>query len=48
MEGSFLFGAIGFVLTLPLLLRLKRRFGSWLAPAIALALFAVMFTVSTG
>lgn len=46
-EGSVLFGTLGFVLTVPLLLRLKRRFGSWLAPGIALALFAVMFTIST-
>ncbi len=45
--GSILFGALGFVLTLPLLWRLKRRFGTWLAPGIALAIFAVMFTVST-
>ena len=45
--GSILFGAIGFVLTLPLLWRLKRRFGSWAAPGIALTIFAVMFTVST-
>jgi len=46
-EGSFVFGAIGFVLTLPLLLRLKRRFQSWVAPGVALALFASMFTIST-
>jgi len=45
--GSVLFGAIGFVLTLPLLLQLKRRFASLLAPAIALVVFATMFTVST-
>ena len=45
--GSVLFGAIGFALTIPLLIRLQRRFASWLAPGIALALFAVMFTVST-
>lgn len=45
--GSILFGAIGFVLTVPLLYRLKRRFRTWLAPGIALAIFAVMFTVST-
>lgn len=45
--GSILFGAIGFVLTVPMLLRLKRRFGSWLAPGIALAVFAAMFTIST-
>lgn len=45
--GSIVFGIIGFVLTLPLLWRLKRRFGSWLAPGIALAIFAGMFTIST-
>ena len=45
--GNILFGAIGFVVTVPLLLRLRRRFGSWLAPGIALAIFAAMFTVST-
>lgn len=45
--GTALFGALGFVLTVPLLLRLRRRFDSWLAPAIALAFFAVMFTAST-
>lgn len=45
--GSLLFGAIGFVLTGPLLWRLKRRFGTWLAPGIALAIFAITFTVST-
>ena len=46
-EGSVLFGAIGFVLTLPLLIRLKRRFNSWAAPGVALSLFVVMFTIST-
>ena len=45
--GTALFGAIGFLLTVPMLLRLKRRFGTWIAPGIALAIFAVMFTVST-
>jgi len=45
--GSAFFGVVGFVLTIPLLVRLQRRFGSWLAPGIALALFAVMFTIST-
>jgi len=46
-EGSVLFGAIGLALTLPLLLRLKKRFNSWVAPGVALALFAIMFTIST-
>jgi hypothetical protein len=45
--GSVLFGAIGLALMVPMLMRLHRRFGSWLAPGIAPALFAVMFTVST-
>ncbi len=34
-------------LTTPTLLRLRRRFGTWLAPGIALALFALAFTLST-
>jgi hypothetical protein len=45
--GSTLFGLLGFLLMVPMLLRLRRRFGSWLAPGIALALFVLMFTVST-
>ena len=45
--GTALFGAVGFVATIPFLLRLRRRFGSWLAPAIALAVFVAVFTVST-
>jgi hypothetical protein len=45
--GTLLFGAIGFLLMVPMLLRLRRRFGSWAAPVVALALFALMFTVST-
>jgi hypothetical protein len=47
IAGTALFGAIGFVATVPLLLRLHRRFGSWRAPAIALALFVTVFTAST-
>ena len=47
VAGTALFGAIGFVATVPLLLRLRRRFGSWRVPAIALALFVTVFTVST-
>ena len=45
--GTALFAVIGFVLTVPMLLRLRKRFGTWAAPGVALALFAVMFTVST-
>jgi hypothetical protein len=45
--GQALFAAIGFVAALPLLLRLYRRFRTWLAPAIALGVFAVTFALST-
>jgi hypothetical protein len=45
--GTALFGALGLVASVPLLLRLRRRFGTWWAPAIALAAFAVMFSLST-
>lgn len=47
VAGTALFGAVGFLATVPLLLRLRRRFGTWLAPAIALVVFASVFTVST-
>lgn len=45
--GAMLFGAIGFLAAIPFLLRLRRRFGTWKAPAVALALFAAMFSLST-
>ena len=45
--GSVLFGLVGFAVSVPFLLRLRRRFGSWRAPATALVVFAAMFTVST-
>jgi len=45
--GQVLFAAIGFVAAVPFLLRLRRRFGSWRAPAIALAVFAAMFAFSS-
>jgi peptidoglycan/LPS O-acetylase OafA/YrhL len=44
--GTVLFGAIGLLASAPFLLRLHRRFGSWRAPAIGLAVFAVMFSLS--
>lgn len=44
--GTVLFGAVGLLASLPLLLRLKRRFGSWWAPAMGLSVFAVMFALS--
>ena len=45
--GSLLFGVLGLVVAIPFLRRIYRRFGSWRAPAIALAVFAVVFTIST-
>jgi hypothetical protein len=45
--GRALFGVAGFVATIPLLRRLRRRTGSWRAPALALAAFAAIYTVST-
>lgn len=44
--GTALFGALGFLFSVPMLLRLRRRFGSWRAPAIALLIFAAMFSLS--
>lgn len=45
--GTALFGALGVILSIPMLLRLHRRFGSWTAPAIGLAVFTAMFALST-
>lgn len=44
--GNLLFGALGLLLSIPLLRRLHRRFGTWKAPALAVAVFAVMFSIS--
>ena len=45
--GRALFAGLGFLLAIPFLRRLRRRFGSWLAPGIALAVMAVMFSISS-
>ena len=45
--GTALFGVLGLLASIPLLLRLRRRFGTWRAPAIGLLIFAAMFSVST-
>ena len=44
--GTALFGALGLILSIPFLLRLRRRFDSWWAPTIGLAVFTVMFSLS--
>lgn len=46
-SGRVLFAAIGFVAAIPFLRRLYRRFRTWRAPAIALAVFAAMFSLSS-
>jgi hypothetical protein len=45
--GRALFAAIGFAAAIPFLRRLYRRFGTWRAPALALAFFAAMFSLSS-
>jgi hypothetical protein len=45
--GQLIFGALGFVLALPLLRRLRRRTGSWTAPGGVLVLMAIGFSLSS-
>lgn len=45
--GRVLFAAIGFAAAIPFLRRVHRRFQTWKAPAIALAVFAAMFSLSS-
>jgi len=45
--GTALFGVLGFAASIPFLLRLRRRFGTWRAPAVGLVIFAAMFSLST-
>ncbi|WP_372592816.1 hypothetical protein [Actinotalea sp.] len=45
--GTALFGVLGLALSVPMFLTLRRRFGSWWAPGIALAAFTAMFLVSS-
>lgn len=47
LTGTLVFGAIGLLFMIPSLLRLRRRFGTWVAPGIALLVFAALFTAST-
>ena len=44
--GTVLFGILGFALSIPMLLRLRRRFGTWAAPAVATAIFTVVYLFS--
>ena len=45
--GTALFGALGLLASVPFLLRLHRRFGTWRAPAIGLLVGAALFSLST-
>ena len=45
--GTALFGLLGLGASVPMLIRLKRRVGSWWAPVVALAVFALMFVISS-
>jgi len=45
--GTALFGAVGLLASVPFLLRLRRRFRTWRAPAIGLLVFAAMFSLSS-
>ena len=45
--GQVLFFFVGLAVATPMLIRLYRRFRTWAAPAIAVAIFAVAYTVSS-
>lgn len=45
--GTAIFGALGLVASIPMLIKLKRRFTSWWAPTIALVVFTGMFALSS-
>lgn len=45
--GQILFFGLGLLAATPMLVRLYRRFRSWAAPAIAISLFALTYTVSS-
>lgn len=45
--GQLLFAGIALVVSIPFLLRIHRRFRTWVAPAIALIVMAGMFSLST-
>lgn len=44
--GTVLFGALGLLASIPMLIRLYRRFRSWVAPVLGLVVFAAMFSLS--
>jgi hypothetical protein len=44
--GTLAFGLLGLALSVPMLLRLKRRFGTWWAPALGVVAFTALFLLS--
>lgn len=44
--GNSVLYVVGLVLSIPLLRRIQRRFGTWKAPAIGVAIFTAMFALS--
>ena len=45
-SGNALFYVVGLLFSVPMLRRLYRHFGSWWAPAIAVGVFTIAFSVS--
>lgn len=44
--GNVALASLGLLLSIPMLRRLYRRYGTWRAPAVAVALFTAMFALS--
>lgn len=44
--GTTLFFALGLLFSIPMLRRIYRRFGSWVAPAVGIGVFSAMFALS--
>jgi hypothetical protein len=44
--GTLLFAVLGLAASVPMLWRLRRRFASWWAPTIGLAVFGILFSAS--
>lgn len=45
--GQILFFFVGLAVAIPMLLRLYRSFETWMAPAIAVGIFAITYTLSS-
>ena len=44
--GTALFGVLGYLASIPMLVKLYRRFGTWRAPVVGIAVFTAMFALS--